>query len=37
LLYWLGHDFATELAIAFTVLQAVGLFMVMKMARSIVK
>ena len=36
-LYWLGHDFATQLAIGFTLLQAFSLLQVMRMAKSIVK
>jgi phosphatidylglycerophosphate synthase len=35
--YWLGYDFATEIAIGFTALQAFSFLMVMRMARSILK
>lgn len=37
ILYWLGYDFAIQAAIGFTVLQALGLLLVMKMARSILR
>lgn len=37
LFFWLGHDFATQAAIIFTALQAFSLFMVMRMARSILR
>lgn len=35
--FWLGFDVAVEIAIAFTVLQAIALLMIMRMARSILK
>lgn len=35
LLFWLGHDLATQVAIGFTVLQAISVLIVMRMARSI--
>jgi phosphatidylglycerophosphate synthase len=37
LLYWFGYDLATQVAIGFTVLQAISLLIVMRMARSILK
>ena len=37
LAYWLGYDFATQLAIAFTALQAISVLIVMRMARSILR
>jgi archaetidylinositol phosphate synthase len=36
-LFWLGYDLATQVAIGFTVLQAFSLFLVMRMARSILR
>ena len=35
LLYWFGHDLAMQVAIGFTILQAISVLMVMRMARSI--
>lgn len=35
--FWLGHDFAVQAAIIFTALQALSLFLVMRMARSILR
>lgn len=35
--YWFGHDVATQVAIGFTVLQAVSVLIVMRMARSILR
>ncbi|CAN2194309.1 PgsA Phosphatidylglycerophosphate synthase [Candidatus Nanopelagicaceae bacterium] len=35
LIYWFGHDFATQVAIGFTALQAISVLIVMRMARSI--
>lgn len=37
ILYWYGNDVATEIAIGFTLLQAISFLMVMRMARSILK
>jgi len=37
LVYWFGYEFATQLAIGFTVLQAISVLIVMRMARSIVR
>lgn len=37
ILFWLGHDFATEVAIAFTILQAISVLIVMRMARTILR
>jgi phosphatidylglycerophosphate synthase len=37
ILFWLGHDFATEVAIAFTILQAISVLIVMRMARSLLR
>lgn len=37
LLFWFGYDLATEVAIGFTVLQAISFLIVMRMARSILK
>lgn len=37
LTFWLGYDIATELAIGFTALQAMGFLIVMRMARAILK
>ena len=37
LAYWLGYDFAAQLAIAFTVMQAISVLIVMRMARSILR
>lgn len=36
-LFWLGHDVATQVAIGFTVLQAISVLIVMRMARSILR
>ena len=36
-LFWLGHDLATQLAIGFTVLQAISVLIVMRMAQSILR
>jgi archaetidylinositol phosphate synthase len=33
--YWFGYDFATEIAVGFTALQAMSVLIVMRMARSI--
>jgi archaetidylinositol phosphate synthase len=35
--FQLGYDYLTQIAIGFTVLQAIGLLMVMRMARSILR
>jgi archaetidylinositol phosphate synthase len=35
--FWFGHDIAVQLAIGFTVLQAIAFLMVMRMARSILR
>lgn len=35
--YWLGYDYATQMAIAFTFLQAFSLLQVMRMAKAILK
>lgn len=37
LLFWFGYDLATQVAIGFTVLQAISVLIVMRMARSILK
>ena len=37
LAYWLGHDIGTQIAIGFTVLQAISVLLVMRMARSILR
>lgn len=37
ILFWLGYDLATPVAIGFTALQVVSLFLVMRMAKSILK
>ena len=37
LVYWFGYEFATQLAIGFTVLQAISVLIVMRMARSILR
>lgn len=37
ILFWLGHDLATQVAIGFTVLQAISVLIVMRMARSILR
>ena len=37
ILYWLGHDYGTEVAIGFTALQGFSLLLVMRMAKSILK
>lgn len=37
ILFWLGYDFATPVAIVFTCVQGLSLLLVMKMARSILK
>jgi phosphatidylglycerophosphate synthase len=37
LLFWLGHDYATQVAIGFTVLQTISVLIVMRMARSILR
>lgn len=37
ILYWLGHDYRTEVAIGFTALQGFSLLLVMRMAKSILK
>jgi phosphatidylglycerophosphate synthase len=37
LAYWLGYDFAAQLAIAFTVMQAISVLIVMRMASSILR
>ena len=37
LVYWLGHDIGTQIAIGFTVLQAISVLLVMRMARSILR
>jgi phosphatidylglycerophosphate synthase len=36
-LYWFGYDFATQVAIGFTLLQAISVLIVMRMARTILK
>lgn len=36
-LFWLGHDLATQVAIGFTLLQAISVLIVMRMARSILR
>ena len=36
-LFWFGHDVATQVAIGFTVLQAISVLIVMRMARSILR
>jgi CDP-diacylglycerol--glycerol-3-phosphate 3-phosphatidyltransferase len=36
-LFWLGYDLATPVAIAFTALQAISVLIVMRMARSILR
>ncbi|MFM6841922.1 MAG: CDP-alcohol phosphatidyltransferase family protein [Candidatus Planktophila sp.] len=35
--YWLGYEYATQMAIAFTALQAISVLIVMRMARSILR
>ena len=35
LIFWLGYDYATHVAIAFTFLQLISVLIVMRMARSI--
>jgi CDP-diacylglycerol--glycerol-3-phosphate 3-phosphatidyltransferase len=35
--FQLGYDYLTQMAIGFTILQAIGLLMVMRMARSILR
>jgi phosphatidylglycerophosphate synthase len=37
LIYWFGYDFATQVAIGFTVLQAISVLIVMRMAHSILR
>lgn len=37
ILFWLGYDLATPVAIAFTILQAISVLIVMRMARSILR
>lgn len=37
LLYWLGYDLATPVAVGFTALQAISVLIVMRMARSILR
>ena len=36
-LFWLGHDLATQVAIGFTALQAISVLIVMRMAQSILR
>lgn len=36
-LFWFGYDFATQVAIGFTVLQAISVLIVMRMARTILR
>jgi len=36
-LFWLGYDLATPVAISFTILQAISVLIVMRMARSILR
>lgn len=37
ILFWLGYDLATEVAIGFTALQAISVLIVMRMAQSILR
>jgi CDP-diacylglycerol--glycerol-3-phosphate 3-phosphatidyltransferase len=37
LVFWFGYDIATEIAIGFTILQAISVLIVMRMARSILR
>jgi archaetidylinositol phosphate synthase len=37
LIYWFGYEFATQVAIGFTILQAISVLIVMRMARSILR
>ena len=37
LIYWFGYDIATQIAIGFTLLQAISVLIVMRMARSILR
>lgn len=37
LLFWFGYDYATQVAIGFTVLQGISVLIVMRMARAILK
>lgn len=37
IIYWLGYDFMTEVAIGFTILQAISVLIVMRMARTILR
>lgn len=36
-LFWFGYDFATQLAVGFTILQALSVLIVMRMARTILQ
>lgn len=37
LTFWFGYDFATQIAIGFTILQGISFLLVMRMARSILR